>query len=277
MRTTDQILIEFASEVIKGCEHVEDPSLPSHLIRVRDAAGQAYIAKLHRSAERFQREHLAYTTWVASLGHQAPRMVAADGARRALLLTELPGVPANLTGGAPSAEQAIHRSAGELLRRLHDVRPAELDPCIGSDLADRLDHWIKRAEGLLDSDELRTLRRHAHALAGIAPLETTVCHLDYQPRNWIIRGCTVHLVDFEHARIDARLRDLTRLRYRHWTRCPELREAFFAGYGQELTDTEEKALRHFGAIEAVTSLVRAHNTGDAELAVHGRNVLRQLG
>jgi Ser/Thr protein kinase RdoA (MazF antagonist) len=83
-------------------------------------------------------------------------------------------------------------------------------------------------------------------------------------------------VDFEHCRPDARVRDFARLEHRHWTGQPHLRDAFFAGYGRLLSDAEQQLLRLFGAIEAVTALVRGHETGDAELSAHGRALLTRL-
>ena len=276
MNPAGQILAQFAASALGGSEHDVDPSLPAHLIRVRDAAGRSYVAKLHRIKERFRREHRAYVTWTTVLGHQAPRLIAADKDMGALLLTALPGKPADSIAPFTQEELAAHRGAGRLLHHFHEAQPPRLDTHIGPELAQRLRGWIDRADGLLSASERRTLQRHARALDTAGPLETTVCHLDFQPRNWALHRGTVHLLDFEHTRVDVRVRDLTRLHYRHWARRPELREAFFTGYGRELTNPECEILRHFGAIEATTSLVRAQDTEDNDLAAHGRRVLSQL-
>jgi len=276
MSRPDRTLIEFASRFLAQGEAVDDPSLPEHVIRLRDARGRGFVAKRHRTPERFRRERHAYTTWTAALGDHAPQLLAADPGIQALLLTDLPGVPATALTVDSSTELSIHEDAGKRLRRLHDVQPARTSPSVGPELAERLHRWIDCAAGLLSSRERRILRRHAHALAISIPLETAVCHLDFQPRNWIVRAGAVHLIDFEHARIDARVRDLVRLRYRHWARRPSLQRAFLSGYGRELTNAESRALHHFGAIEAVTSLVRAHRVNAPDLAVHGRAVLGQL-
>nr|WP_241779626.1 hypothetical protein [Streptomyces natalensis] len=106
-------------------------------------------------------------------------------------------------------------------------------------------------------------------------MDSAICHLDYQPRNWHV-GVGFWTFDFEHMRRDARIRDFARLEFRHWQAAPQLREAFFTGYGSRLTDTEQRLLERFGAIEAVTAIVRGHEQGDAVLSAHGHTVLAQL-
>jgi tRNA A-37 threonylcarbamoyl transferase component Bud32 len=276
MKPVSQVLAEFAVAVLGESEQVAGPSLPPHLIRMRDTAGRSYVAKLHRSKERFLREHHAYTTWATVLGDQAPRLVAADDNLGALLLTALPGASADSIRPHTREELVTHRGAGRLLRHFHSAQPSRFDAHMGRDLASRLRRWIDRADGLLTLSERRTLLRHVLALDTAAPMEVTACHLDFQPRNWTLHRGTVHLLDFEHARVDARVRDFARLHYRHWIQRPELRDAFFAGYEHEMTSREREILRHFGAIEAATSLVRARDTGDHDLAAHGRNVLTQI-
>ncbi|MFD9967663.1 phosphotransferase [Streptomyces sp. NPDC059011] len=106
-------------------------------------------------------------------------------------------------------------------------------------------------------------------------MDSAVCHLDYQPRNWLL-GNAFGVCDFEHMRRNARIRDFARLEFRRWQAVPNLRAAFFAGYGQPLNDTEQRLLESFGAIEAVTAVVRGHEQDDLALSTHGRTVLARL-
>jgi Ser/Thr protein kinase RdoA (MazF antagonist) len=276
MNRQAQVLTEFAADVLEGSEPVDDPALPTRLLRVRDAAGAVYVAKLHLSRERYEREHRAYLTWTTALADCAPRLVAADPIRQAILLTSMPGQPADALAAGAHDEQVVHRSAGALLRRLHGAELAAFNSRMGPELAGRLDVWIRRADGLLSEQEHGILLRHARVLAALGPVETTVCHLDFQPQNWIVSNAVVHLVDFEHTRIDGRVRDLTRLAYRYWVDRPDLRTAFLAGYGRGLNAAETGFLHHCGAIEAVTSLVRGHETSNPTLTAHGRSVLSRL-
>ncbi|SRR6266568_2980185 len=71
-------------------------------------------------------------------------------------------------------------------------------------------------------------------------------------------------------------RDFVRLHFRCWTARPDLRDAFFDGYGRNLTEVDQQAICHCGAIDVLTALVRGRQTGDATMTAHGRQTLRQL-
>jgi thiamine kinase-like enzyme len=130
---------------------------------------------------------------------------------------------------------------------------------------------------MLSTAEQHLVRCHVAALADL-PLPAGVpCHLDYQPHNWLIDHTGVlRIVDFEHARVDTAARDLVRLAFRHWPGQPDRRAAFLDGYGRDLTQSERRLLTHCAALDAVTSLARAHETKNPTLAEHGRATLYQL-
>jgi Ser/Thr protein kinase RdoA (MazF antagonist) len=277
--TPTQEMAAFAGEAVPGCRPADTSGgLPPHLLRIHGDDGHAYIVKSHNNPARFRREHIAYTTWTWVLGDQAPQLIAADPGRRMLLLSALPGAPIPDTGLSKDRERTIHQQAGRLLRRLHHhAEPLRRDTGICLFLAGRLRIWISRGRGLLTSAERATLRTLAAEIAQAGPVDITVCHLDFQPRNWLIHHRTVGLIDFEHTRIDVRIRDLARLAYRHWDERPDLHEAFMTGYGRHLNATDTALLHHFGAIEAITSLVRGRDTDDPDLLEHGRSLLARLG
>lgn len=79
---------------------------------------------------------------------------------------------------------------------------------VGTELAQRLRDWIARADraGLISAVERNGLSHSADDLAN-TPMDSAACHLDYQPRNWLV-GDAFGLCDFEHMRRDARIRDL---------------------------------------------------------------------
>jgi tRNA A-37 threonylcarbamoyl transferase component Bud32 len=275
LNSPDSELLACAARKLPGAELIPSGDLPSHLARLQGPGRLTYIAKLHRSPERFRAEHHAYRQWTAVLGTHAPKLITADTAHHILILTALPGVPATVLTGTPE-EPAAHRDAGRRLRALHQARAPRPDPHIAGVLAERLRHWVQRAHGLVRLQDRAVLLRHADALTNAGPLNVSVCHLDFQPRNWLVDRGTVSLVDFEHCRIDAQVRDLTRLAHRHWQGRADLREAFLAGYGRPLTPAEVSLLRHFGAIDAVTSIVQAHEADHPELDAYGRRLLSQI-
>ncbi|MFD5327342.1 phosphotransferase [Streptomyces sp. NPDC127092] len=255
---------------------VHDPTLPSRVMRLVNTDGDEFFAKQHSERDRYTRESHAYLAWGSRLIGHVPRVVGRQDRTCTLLLTAVPGVRADTVApGSPEEEQA-HYEAGRVLGKLHHATSAPRTGAVGTELAQRLCDWIARADraDLISKVERDRLNHNADVLANTL-MDSAVCHLDYQPRNWLI-GDAFGLCDFEHMRRDARIRDFTRLEFRRWQAVPSLRTAFFAGYGQPLNDTEQRLLESFGAIEAVTALVRGHEQDDLSLSTHGRTVLTRL-
>jgi nucleoside-diphosphate-sugar epimerase len=253
--------------------------LPPRLLLLAADDGNRYILKHHDSPDRFHAEARAYATWVPSLGEHAPHLVHADPDGLCLLLTVLPGQrAAQLPEGSP-AERQTHRAAGRVLRLLHQASPdPHTSTGVSAYLAERMRWWAARAQlaALITPSDLRILHTWADQMAA-ETLETTVCHLDYQPRNWVVRTTgEVGVLDFEHTRLDARIRDFSRLEHRYWQRAPHLRAAFLDGYGRPLGPAEQELLERFSALEAITALVRGHEAGNAELLAHGRRLITDL-
>ncbi|WP_037911772.1 phosphotransferase [Actinacidiphila yeochonensis] len=277
MTAVEDPRLRLAADVVGEVQAINGPDLPRRLLLVADSSGRRYVVKQHRSAHRFTQEVRAYTTYLTSLRDLTAELVAHDPSSRTLLLSYLPGDDCD-SPTLTSAERSLsHHRAGAALRRFHDAVPQEQAELAGSYLADRMRQWTRRADqaGIISLDE----RRHLHAFAlrlSSTAMQGSICHLDYQPRNWRLHRDEFFIVDFEHCRPDARVRDFARLEHRRWTGQPHLRDAFFAGYGRLLSDAEQQLLRLFGAIEAVTALVRGHETGDAELSAHGRALLTRL-
>ncbi|GHF27655.1 hypothetical protein GCM10010218_05810 [Streptomyces mashuensis] len=272
----DDPRVQLAHRVVGKVTVVADLALPPRLLRLADSVGNTYVAKQHERSVRYAQEVRAYTTWVRHLRGHAPALVARQDATRTLLLTAVDGQGGqSLPPGSPEEEQA-HHDAGRALQALHRATAARSASALSIELATRLRGWIAKAEraGLLSGAEHRLLGRIAAELAG-TPMDSAVCHLDYQPHNWIT-GDAFRVVDMEHMRRDARVRDFARLEFRRWQAAPRLRDAFFEGYGSRPSATEQRLLERFGAIEAATALVRGHEQGDPTLAAHGRTVLSRL-
>ncbi|MFF0559861.1 phosphotransferase [Streptomyces sp. NPDC004266] len=272
----DDPRLNLARGALGAVRIVHDPMLPPRVLRLVDAEGNEFFAKQHSERDRYTRELHAYLAWGTHLIGHVPHVVSRQDATCTLLLTAVPGVRADtVTPGSPEEEQA-HYEAGRVLGKLHHATSAPRTGAMGTELAQRLHDWIARADraGLISAVERGRLSHRADVLANTL-MDSAVCHLDYQPRNWLL-GETFGLCDFEHMRRDARIRDFARLEFRRWQAAPNLRTAFFAGYGQLLNDTEQRLLESFGAIEAVTALVRGHEQDDLALSSHGRTVLARL-
>ncbi|MET7685667.1 phosphotransferase [Streptomyces sp. NPDC005423] len=268
--------LELARHTLGAVRVLPDPGLPPRLLQLIDGRGRRYFAKQHTARTRYAQEVKAYGTWARHLAGHAPELVGWHDSTHTLLVTALDGTRADAVAPGSPDEERAHHEAGRILRLLHQVTLIPRSGAVGPELAHRLAHWIGRAEqaGLITADERGLLSAHQEVLANTL-MDSAVCHLDYQPRNWIL-GESFGLYDLEHMRRDARIRDFARLEFRRWQAIPPLRNAFYAGYGRHPTDTEQRLLESFGAIEAITALVRGHEQDDLALLAHGRTVLARL-
>ncbi|MEW9533608.1 phosphotransferase [Microbispora sp. NPDC049125] len=270
--------LQFARRHLGPVTIQPSPDMPPHLLLLADASGTRYLIKQHRDPGRFEREARAYTTWITYLGDRAPQLIATDPATLSLLLTEVPGRNAALLPPGSIAERRAHHAAGAMLRQIHQIPTVAAGTTIAAYLGQRLSLWADRAHStnLISSCQRSEMEARATALADTT-MDAAICHLDYQPRNWLLADDgTVRIVDFEHMRPDARLRDLARLAHSYWATAPDLRAVFLDGYGHPLTAHDDQLIQQFAAIEALTALVQGHQRDDAQLTSHGRLLLAQL-
>jgi Ser/Thr protein kinase RdoA (MazF antagonist) len=268
--TAPEILRDAATRLLGTCNVTA--VLARAVVRVATASGEEFVVKQHRSRLLHDREVHAYSTWTSALGPSAPALVAVDGQELVLITAALPG-SARDSDLTPS----VHQQAGALLRRFHNAEPPADLAWFPGWLDDRAEHWTSRAAPLLSADDARIIEVHLEALSRLPIPRGTPCHLDFQPRNWLISPSgAVSLIDFEHARVDLPARDLVRLRFRTWPGRPELRDAFLGGYGHPLTPAEDELTWHLGALDALTGLARGHENADPGLTAAGRATLQQL-
>jgi Ser/Thr protein kinase RdoA (MazF antagonist) len=120
----------------------------------------------------------------------------------------------------------------------------------------------------------------AHRLAdasGWDRLRVGACHRDFSPRNWMVSpppGETVTLIDFEHAEFDFLAVDAMKLWDGPFVGRPDLRRAFYAGYGQPLADAERE-IRLVAPAHGLAILAWSLERGDFAYAAHGRAFLER--
>ncbi|WP_345126076.1 phosphotransferase [Streptomyces chiangmaiensis] len=126
--------------------------------------------------------------------------------------------------------------------------------------------------------ERELVRRHAAGLALLGPLPVGYVHGDFQERNWLHDPGTgaLAVVDLERARPHAAVLDVVRLACGPWARLPELRTAFFEGFGRELTATERTALRCLSALDAASAIAWGVPHDDKEVVERGHATLARL-
>lgn len=280
-------VLDFAGQVLGPCELEQDYSWAhgmSVVLRLRDTGGVTWFAKQHRERDRFETEVTAYRQWVPALGIHAPRLHAADHLRSAIIVSAVPGKPAPwpaadlcaLPDTDRQAEQGLHREAGALLRQFHDARPPLPWYDWGAAKVAEFDSLMPVAAQLLGERELAHARAEVEALGGLPCPGRAPCHRDYTPRNWLIQDGVQYVIDFEHARLDMWLADLARLRLGIWPDRPDLKEAFLAGYGRQLSDTDDAILQGVAALTATWLVVKAREVRQPDLEDAFRIALQRL-
>jgi hypothetical protein len=239
----------------------------SSVLRLRDQNGLIWFLKRHGDCARYRAELTAYRSWVAALRDAAPRLRAADDALQAVILSAARGEaapwPASEVSGPVadrSAERDVQREAGKVLRLLHDAQPARPWPDFAADKVAQFDCLKPFAAALLSPSELDRAGAEVAALADIPAPARVPCHHDYTPRNWLVQNGALRVIDFEWSGLDARVADFARLHLGIWANRPDLQEAFFDGYGQELSLTDHETLRGCAVLTAVWLLVKAHES-----------------
>ena len=269
-----EAIIGYASRVIGPCEFEEDRSWEhraSTVLRVRDAGGGRWVVKRHRDGARYAAELAAYQKWTSAMGEYAPRLRGYDDEGRVLVLTALSG---ELTW---PGDAASHRRAGAALRLLHEAEPAMPWDEFQMAKLTEFEGLAPRASQLLPVEVVDFVLTRILALAGLerAPMRVP-CHRDYTPRNWLVDGERLHVLDFELARPDVWVNDLARLDSGAWRGRPELRAAFLEGYGR-VPDAEDEVV--FGACAALTAIwlvVSGHEYGQPALEDENRRILGEF-
>lgn len=248
------------------------PHGESTVLEVRDAGDAPWIVKQVREPDVFTREVRALRDWAPRLGEgRAPRLLAAVASRSLIIMDRLPG------RAGTAATTAQFRQAGRLIRRLHEVEPTTADPDHPRRAAANVDGWVRRVPGVLGAADLDFVRGRIRTLESMPAVRSGPIHNDNQPRNWLTDADgTVRLIDFGKAKRDVQLRDFERMQYQEWRDRPDLRAAFFDGYGRALSDGEEEALTCIGAVAAATTILWARSHGAEHFEQHGWRTLELL-
>jgi Ser/Thr protein kinase RdoA (MazF antagonist) len=273
--SADEPVAAWVVRVLGPCDVVADHSWAhgdSQVVRVRAADGTDWFVKRHRYADRYDREVAAYRRWVPVFGDRAPVLRAHDDELRVLLLSAVPGAPGTAEGDRPE----IQHQAGRLLRVMHSAQPPEPWPDFAGQRLASFHKWSATADGLLDAKAVDFVRGQVEGLADLPAPAMVPCHLDYQPRNWLVSGDTLYVIDFEWARQHCWTQDLARLYFGSWQSRPDARAAFLDGYGRPVDGDDLAILHALGAASALSSTVWARQHGDTEFEAAARRNLAAL-
>lgn len=253
------------------------PSTSALVWRIRTRDGHELIIKHNSDELCFQREYHAFAHWTPALGSGAPQLVAHDKDTRTLVLTPVPGVPLQQLRLDPSTERNLYQRAGHLLRLLHQAQPAEPLPEFVATRTAYVQDLLDSNGSLLTAEERELAETAMQHMAGLPIMNGRPSHLDCTPRNLLADTATgsVHLIDFETARLDIEGRDFNRLASRIFTYRPDLEESFFTGYGRQPTNDEKTVMLICGAVDAVSALIYALSNNNAGFAAEARATLRR--
>src|SRR5699024_4876284 len=123
---------------------------------------------------------------------------------------------------------------------------------------DRAQRWLDAEHRIAPATEERLRQALTHHPTGPATVVPT--HGDYHPRNWLIDGGRVVVIDFGRAGLRPAETDLARLAVQQFGTDPALEAAFLDGYGAEPRDAA--GWRYVLLTEAIATAVWAHQMGD---------------
>ncbi|SEE64875.1 aminoglycoside phosphotransferase family protein [Ruania alba] len=218
--------------------------------------------------EREIRAHRQWTTPWTATGH-ASRLLHGDSEAKLLVTTYLTG---RLVLETPDEDDPeVYRLAGELLTAFHGQ-------------AELIDHdWERRenAKSLAWLDRPHRVDPAHEAVLRLAiatwptPSATLVpTHGDWQPRNWLIDGTEVRVIDFGRAAWRPASTDLARLAARNFSWDPALEHAFFSGYGTD--PREPESWLRCRVREAIGTAAWAYQVGDRGFEAEGHHMIERV-
>ncbi|MEV0623685.1 aminoglycoside phosphotransferase family protein [Nonomuraea sp. NPDC050404] len=244
--------------------------------RLRLPNGEQLIAKHNTTPAMFAREHHALQHWAPALAPHAPRLISADTEQRLLLMTALPGTPLCDQHLDPATEEHAYHQAGRLMRRLHKAAPPQVLPDFGPRRAAYIRAQLSGNTTPLTAEELAFAHTCLTLLEDLPPQPAVPSHLDFTSRNLLLNAGAVAVIDFETSRYEAAGRDFLRITMRTLHARPDLRDAFYTGYGRQPTHTEQKLMHLCGTVDAAAIAVTATANGQDRFAAEGYAALQRL-
>ena len=228
-----------------------------------------YIVKAGGPANHhIQREISAHESWVQVLSRQdrAPTLMYADRPANVLVSEYLEG---GLVEGADAEYTAeTYVQAGALLRAFHQQ-------AVRSDLDYESAATVRALAWLGEPHRINaSAAEEARAILGTyepKPADVVPTHGDWQPRNWLVDGREVKVIDFGRFEFRPAASDFCRLAVQQWRKDPQLELAFFSGYGPDPRNSQLWKIMQLR--EAVSTAAWAYMVGDFEFERQGHQML----
>ncbi|MFG2463382.1 aminoglycoside phosphotransferase family protein [Streptomyces sp. NPDC048523] len=280
-------LRRWASSHLPGAGQVTDVSWPRGSSRVwRFGSGaDAIFVKQSPSTRDYEREVGGYAYAARALdAHEAPRLIASDPDLQAIMTSRQPG---DVVRGLPlevGEERRVHELAGHLLRRWHDHSEPTSDQDrenIRASMANQAEEaaaCLESTAGHLDNEQRALVRCVSRELPQLAETVPAVYrHGDYSTRNWMWHPEHGHgVIDFEMSAPGIAVEEFVWLCGAVWVVRPDLKAAYFSGYGRPLSDTEERVLRLLTTRLGVSYLNTGLTKQQPELVERGHLILTRM-
>ncbi|WP_159622998.1 aminoglycoside phosphotransferase family protein [Ruania rhizosphaerae] len=223
------------------------------------------------SDHHIEREIRAHREWTApwtETGHAA-RLWHCDRDAKLLVTTYLTG---HLALDTPAEEDPeVYRRAGALLASFHG-QAALTEPDWELRENTKILDWLDRPHRIDPVHE--AVLRNSIAAWPTPPATLVPTHGDWQPRNWLIDGSEVRVIDFGRAAWRPAYTDLARLAARDFNRDPTLERAFFSGYGTD--PREPESWLRCRAREAIGTAAWAYQVRDRGFEAEGHRMIERV-
>ncbi len=239
--------------------------------------------KRHEHRSHYLAEVRALDEWVQCLPDEpwwsAPSVLATADELGAVIVTGLPGLILEETPVESSTRAKLFELAGKFANLLHSSRIDLSSISTSQTYTDeKLDRYLLLAEPHIDIATLKwvdSVVRRSDAWEGLAIVPT---HCDFSPRNWLACDgkALLGIIDWERSRPGYYVEDFQRMTQDHWVREPQLRDAFFTGYGREPSELERYQANQVVLINAVGGVTWSISHGDSEFEQLNRVVIERL-
>ena len=231
--------------------------------------GRRYVVKAagpanHHICREIDAHESFLAIWAAK--NRAPSLVKANRSLNLLVTEYLDG--SLVEGGAAEYAPDTYLQAGQLLRAFH-AQAVHVDPQYEEAATAKAMAWLDKPHRI----EEAAAERARSILAAYRPEPVTAVptHGDWQPRNWLMSGTELRIIDFGRFGFRPSISDFCRLAAQQWRSGPELEDAFFEGYG---SDPRESRLWNITMLrEAVSTAAWAFQIGDHEFEEQGHRML----
>lgn len=210
--------------------------------------------------------HQSSAVMLARQNHAA-KLVRSDRSVNILVTEYLEG--SIVEGTEAEFETETYLQAGRLLRLFHE-QARRTDPDYEAAATAKAVAWLDAPHRIEESaaDKARAVFGNYRP----EPVVIVPTHGDWQPRNWLMDGTELRIIDFGRYGYRPATSDFCRLAVQQWRTAPQLESAFFEGYG---SDRRESKLWNVMLLrEAVSTAAWAYHVGDDGFEEQGHRMLR---